>query len=192
MSFYAEMVYPALVSRLGNPKPIQALREQIVPLARGVVLEIGVGSGANFPYYDQANVERLYALEPNLGMLRLAEAQRRRTLVAEFKVKVHALKAATKFAHTLRNEYIAHRNREVALQVRPIPASSLQQVQTAIAAIDDALHVVDKYFTKRLPTMYDHLDIRGGSESLLWIVRRGLVAQDDDISHHRPMMHFAE
>ena len=65
MDFYREMVYPALVSRLGNPKPIQALREQIVPLARGVVLEIGVGSGANFPYYDQANVERLYALEPN-------------------------------------------------------------------------------------------------------------------------------
>jgi ubiquinone/menaquinone biosynthesis C-methylase UbiE len=79
MDFYREMVYPALVSRLGNPKPIQALREQIVPLARGVVLEIGVGSGANFPYYDQANVERLYALEPNPGMLRLADAQRRRT-----------------------------------------------------------------------------------------------------------------
>ena len=79
MGFYREMVYPALVSRLGNPKPIQVLREQIVPLARGVALEIGVGSGANFPYYDQANVERLYALEPNPGMLRLAEAQRRRT-----------------------------------------------------------------------------------------------------------------
>jgi hypothetical protein len=113
-------------------------------------------------------------------------------LVDEFKVKIHALKAATKFAHKLRNEYIAHRNREVALQVRPIPDSSLQQVQTAIAAIDDALHLVDQHFTKRLPTMYDRLDIRGGSKSLLWIVRRGLVARDDDISHHRPMMRFTE
>jgi SAM-dependent methyltransferase len=73
------VVYPALVSRLGNPQPIQALREQIVPLARGDVLEIGVGSGVNFRYYDQANVERLYALEPNAGMLRLAHAERRRT-----------------------------------------------------------------------------------------------------------------
>jgi SAM-dependent methyltransferase len=79
MSFYRGVVYPALVSSLGNPKPIQALREQIVPLARGEVLEIGVGSGANFRYYDQANVRRLYALEPNPGMLRLADAERRRT-----------------------------------------------------------------------------------------------------------------
>jgi len=79
MGFYRDVVYPALVRRLGNPKPIQALREQIVPLARGDVLEIGVGSGANFCYYDPAKVERLYALEPNPGMLRLADAQRRRT-----------------------------------------------------------------------------------------------------------------
>jgi ubiquinone/menaquinone biosynthesis C-methylase UbiE len=79
MGFYRGVVYPALVSSLGNPKPIQALREQIVPLARGEVLEIGVGSGANFRYYDQANVQRLYALEPNRGMLRLADAERRRT-----------------------------------------------------------------------------------------------------------------
>jgi len=43
------------------------------------VLEIGVGSGANFPYYDQARVARLYALEPNPGMMRLADVQRRRT-----------------------------------------------------------------------------------------------------------------
>jgi hypothetical protein len=54
MGFYRDVVYPALVRRLGNPKPIQALREQIVPMARGDVLEIGVGSGANFRYYDPA------------------------------------------------------------------------------------------------------------------------------------------
>jgi ubiquinone/menaquinone biosynthesis C-methylase UbiE len=48
-------------------------------MARGIVLEIGAGSGANFPYYDRNHVERLYALEPNPGMLRLAEGQRRRT-----------------------------------------------------------------------------------------------------------------
>jgi ubiquinone/menaquinone biosynthesis C-methylase UbiE len=79
MSFYGDRIYPLLVNRLGNPKPIQALRALTVPLARGIVLEIGVGSGANFPYYDRENVERLYALEPNGGMLRLADAHRRRT-----------------------------------------------------------------------------------------------------------------
>ncbi len=81
MDFYKERVYPALVNLLGNPEPIRALRQQIVPLAWGTVLEIGVGSGANFPYYDRTKVERLYALDPNPGMLRLADSHRRRTPV---------------------------------------------------------------------------------------------------------------
>ena len=76
---YKDRIYPALVNQLGNPMPIRALRQQIVPLARGTVLEVGVGSGVNFPLYDPVNVTRLYALEPNPGMLRRAEAQRRRT-----------------------------------------------------------------------------------------------------------------
>ena len=79
MAFYRDRIYPALVNWLGNPKPILALRERIIPLARSTVLEIGVGSGANFPFYDRTMVERLYALEPNPGMLRLAYAQRHRT-----------------------------------------------------------------------------------------------------------------
>lgn len=81
MDFYRDRVYPALVNLIGNPKPIRALRAQIVSLARGTVLEIGVGSGANFPYYDRTHVKRLYALEPNPGMLRLASMHRRRTPV---------------------------------------------------------------------------------------------------------------
>ena len=51
----------------------------MIPRARGKVLEIGVGSGANFLHYDPAKVSKLYALEPNPGMLRLAERQRRQT-----------------------------------------------------------------------------------------------------------------
>ena len=38
-----------------------------------------MGSGANFVYYDPAKVSKLYALEPNPGMVRLAHRQRRRT-----------------------------------------------------------------------------------------------------------------
>ena len=79
MAFYKDRIYPALVNRLGNPKPIQALRRQIIPLAHGIVLEIGVGAGANLGHYDRARVRRLYALEPNQGMRRLAETEQRRT-----------------------------------------------------------------------------------------------------------------
>jgi len=50
-----------------------------MPLAQGEVLEIGVGPGVNFAYYDPARVSKVYALEPNPGMLSRAEEQRRCT-----------------------------------------------------------------------------------------------------------------
>jgi SAM-dependent methyltransferase len=77
--FFRDRVYPHLVSMLGNPKPIREVRQRIVPWAQGRVLEIGVGSGANFVHYDPAKVSKLYALEPNPGMIRLADRQRRQT-----------------------------------------------------------------------------------------------------------------
>ncbi len=64
---------------LGDPPPIRNVRQRIIPRAQGKVLEIGVGSGANFVHYDPAKVSKLYALEPNPGMRRLADRQRRQT-----------------------------------------------------------------------------------------------------------------
>jgi len=78
MAFYKDHVYPHLVTVLGNPKPIRKIREQIVPMAEGTVLEIGVGPGVNFAHYDPLKVSKVYALEPNPGMIRRAEQQRRR------------------------------------------------------------------------------------------------------------------
>ena len=79
MPFYRDHVYPHLVNLLGNPKPIRDVRQRMVPLAQGTVLEIGVGPGVNFLHYDPEKVSKLYALEPNPGMVRLAEKHRRRT-----------------------------------------------------------------------------------------------------------------
>ncbi len=79
MSVYRNHIYPYLVSRMGDPKPIREIRQRIIRLAQGTVLEIGAGSGANFVHYDPTRVTKLYALEPNSGMIRLAERQRRRT-----------------------------------------------------------------------------------------------------------------
>ena len=79
MPFYRDTIYPHLVNLLGDPAPIKKIRQQIIPLAEGNVLEIGVGSGANFIHYDPTKVRKLYAIEPNLGMIRLAEKQQRRT-----------------------------------------------------------------------------------------------------------------
>jgi len=79
MSFYRNRVYPHLVDALGNPKPIAEIRLRMLPLAQGDVLEIGVGTGVNFSLYDPARVAKIYALEPNPGMQRRADEQRRNT-----------------------------------------------------------------------------------------------------------------
>jgi ubiquinone/menaquinone biosynthesis C-methylase UbiE len=79
MPFYEDHIYPHLVDRMGDPPPIKKIRQRIIPLAQGTVLEIGVGSGANFPHYDPARVSKLYALEPNSGMIRLAERRLQQT-----------------------------------------------------------------------------------------------------------------
>jgi len=47
MGFYREHVYPHLVNVLGNPKPIAQIRQRVVPLAEGDMLEIGVGAGGS-------------------------------------------------------------------------------------------------------------------------------------------------
>ena len=79
MSFYRGSIYPFLVDILGDPPPIRKIREQFIPFAEGNVLEIGVGSGANFIHNDATKVSKLYALEPNLGMIQRAQKQQRRT-----------------------------------------------------------------------------------------------------------------
>lgn len=82
MSFYRERVYPQLVARLGDPPPIRSRRGQLLSQASGDVLEIGVGPGVNFAHYDPGKVRKLYALEPNPGMVRLADEQRRHTTLS--------------------------------------------------------------------------------------------------------------
>ena len=79
MPFYRDRIYPHLVRKLGDPPPIREIRKRIVPLAEGKVLEIGVGPGVNFVHYDPARVTKIYALEPNPGMILLADQQRLRT-----------------------------------------------------------------------------------------------------------------
>jgi SAM-dependent methyltransferase len=79
MAFYRDRIYPHIVTLLGNPEPIHKIRQQLIPMAHGAILEVGVGPGVNFPYYDPARVGKIYALEPNPGMVQRAENQRRQT-----------------------------------------------------------------------------------------------------------------
>ncbi|MGH9320117.1 MAG: class I SAM-dependent methyltransferase [Vicinamibacteria bacterium] len=52
-------------------KDAAELRSKVIPAARGVVLEVGVGSGLNIPFYTAA-VSRLYAVDPSMELLNMA------------------------------------------------------------------------------------------------------------------------
>jgi ubiquinone/menaquinone biosynthesis C-methylase UbiE len=49
------------------------MRQRMVPLAEGVVVEVGFGSGLNLPYYDAGKVTRLVGVDPDATMLALAK-----------------------------------------------------------------------------------------------------------------------
>lgn len=77
MSLYDRFVLPRLIHLACGMKPIARQRRKVVPQAQGRVLEIGIGSGLNLPYYDPGKVERLWALEPSADIRRMAERKAR-------------------------------------------------------------------------------------------------------------------
>ncbi len=53
-------------------RPLEPVRERVVPRASGRVLEIGVGTGLNAARYDPARIVELVGIEPDPHMLRRA------------------------------------------------------------------------------------------------------------------------
>ncbi len=75
MGFYDRHVLPRVLNLSCGTNAVRRQRQKVVPLAEGRVLEIGIGSGLNLPYYDPARVERVIGLDPAEAML--AHARRR-------------------------------------------------------------------------------------------------------------------
>ncbi len=76
MSFYQKWILPRLVDVAMRNRAATRYRSLIVPKAWGTVLEIGVGSGLNLPFYG-AGVEHLYGLDPSEELLAMAEKKTR-------------------------------------------------------------------------------------------------------------------
>ena len=65
---YDRYIAPRLIHAVCSRSPFPMQREQVVPYARGDVLEIGLGSGLNLPYYDRDRVHSICAVEPDEAM----------------------------------------------------------------------------------------------------------------------------
>ncbi len=73
MSFYENRILPFLIDKACGTGPVQKQREKVVPQATGRVLEIGMGTGRNLPFYDREQIEFVWGLEPSEGMRRRAQ-----------------------------------------------------------------------------------------------------------------------
>ena len=65
MGLYNKYILPKVIDLACKQKPNMRQREKVVPLAQGRVLEIGIGSGLNLPFYDEKKVKYLLAIDPS-------------------------------------------------------------------------------------------------------------------------------
>lgn len=66
MSLYNRFILPHLIHFVCKQSSATYQRNLIVPQAQGEVLEIGVGTGLNLPFYERSQVKHLTAIDPSL------------------------------------------------------------------------------------------------------------------------------
>jgi ubiquinone/menaquinone biosynthesis C-methylase UbiE len=68
MGFYAERILPALIDLSMRNARLTPYRQRVVAAAEGRVLELGIGTGANLPYYG-ARTSHVTGLDPSPQLL---------------------------------------------------------------------------------------------------------------------------
>jgi ubiquinone/menaquinone biosynthesis C-methylase UbiE len=76
MAFYQNQIVPLLINWAMRQRNFAAYRSRIIPAAEGRVLEIGIGSGLNLPFYSH-NVAHVIGLEPSPKLLAIARRAQR-------------------------------------------------------------------------------------------------------------------
>ena len=70
---YDKYILPHLLNCSCSSKPFIHQREKVIPLAKGRVLEVGIGSGLNLPYYQKDNIKEIWGLDPSEELLLMAK-----------------------------------------------------------------------------------------------------------------------
>lgn len=90
MHVYDRFVLPWLIDLACGLPMVQARRRALLPQAHGRVLEIGLGTGRNLPFYDRQRITQLVGVDPAVHMHTLA---RRRSARAGLDVELVGLSA---------------------------------------------------------------------------------------------------
>src|SRR5436305_15267482 len=83
MTFYARYVLPRIIDLVMRNKETARLRAAWIPHAQGEVLEVGIGSGLNLPFYS-SRVRRVYGVDPSLELQKIARSRSDRFNLVEF------------------------------------------------------------------------------------------------------------
>jgi ubiquinone/menaquinone biosynthesis C-methylase UbiE len=89
MGLYKSRILPRILDLAMRNEALDPYRHQIIGSARGLVLEVGVGSGMNLPLYGRA-VDSVYGLDPTPELLDLARQRAREAAVPIFLVRASA------------------------------------------------------------------------------------------------------
>ncbi|PZR48527.1 class I SAM-dependent methyltransferase [Pseudomonas sediminis] len=81
MGLYDRHILPHLIDFACGMGAVMKARSQLVPQARGRVLEIGIGSGLNLSFYDPQRVEAVVGVDPSAEMQALARERAARCQV---------------------------------------------------------------------------------------------------------------
>src|ERR1700758_220727 len=91
MGLYERCIVPRLLDLAMRDRLLDHYRQRTIETARGLVLEVGVGSGVNLPLYGGA-VTRVVGLDPSPQLLRLASRR-----AADAVVPVSLLRASAEY-----------------------------------------------------------------------------------------------
>ena len=72
MNLYERYVLPRMIDFACGMGAVMKTRAQVVPLAEGKVLEIGIGTGLNLSFYDPLKVSEIVGVDPAVDMSPLA------------------------------------------------------------------------------------------------------------------------
>ena len=73
MSLYNKYILPKFLNCACGSKPINYQRQKVVPLAKGKVLDIGIGSGLNIPFYNSDKIDIVIGIDPSHELIELAK-----------------------------------------------------------------------------------------------------------------------